>query len=149
MKKSHKKIIVVFGAGDTAKVAIDIIEKGAQYEIAGVIDKDRRAGDEFLGYRVLGDESVIGGLVAQSAIHGGVIVLGDNCLRHLIVQRVRALCPSFTVSRSRETENAWPGRTTGPTSVCCPFWFSNCSRTQSAERATLDMRTSSRSPLKS
>jgi hypothetical protein len=57
-----------------------------------------------------------------------------------------ALLPSSTLISAGVTEKALPGCTRGPTSVCRGFWFSYCSFTQSAERATLEMRTSSMSP---
>ena len=62
--------------------------------------------------------------------------------------RTVARAPSSSASDAASSVNASPAATIGPTAVCSGFWFSYSSRTQSAERATPAMRTSSTAPTK-
>ena len=50
-----KKIILI-GGGGHCKSVIDVIEKQAQFEIAGIVDKPEFLGSKILGYRIIGND---------------------------------------------------------------------------------------------
>jgi len=51
---NSKKNILLIGGGGHCKSVIDVIEKGDQYSIAGIIDKKELLGEQILGYEVIG-----------------------------------------------------------------------------------------------
>ena len=70
---------------------------------------------------------------------------GNKCTFFAFADTV-AFWPSGRVMLFSETEKSVPACTSEPTRVCRGFWFSYCSFSQSAERVTLERRTSSISP---
>ncbi len=82
--------ILIFGASGHAKVVIDIIENQAKYKIVGIIDLDNGKKD-FLGYPILGDESFL----TNTKINKGIVAVGDNWKRSLVVNKIMDIKPSF------------------------------------------------------
>lgn len=94
MKKNENNIVVI-GSSGHASVVIDVIEREQKYRIVGVIDSLKPAGGKVFGYEILGAEEAIPGLVASGQVHGGLIAIGDNWMRHLVVEKVKSLSPGF------------------------------------------------------
>lgn len=87
--------IVVIGASGHAKVIIDIIEKQDCFAILGLIDTFKEVGTNLMGYKVIGREDAIPGLMASGKISGGIIAIGHNWVRHEVANRIRDLAPEF------------------------------------------------------
>jgi sugar O-acyltransferase (sialic acid O-acetyltransferase NeuD family) len=87
--------ILVIGSSGHARVIIDAIERQDQFRIAGVIDTFKPVGHSCLGYRVLGDELRLPDIIRGHNIHGGVIAIGDNWVRHQVADRIRCAVPGF------------------------------------------------------
>ena len=87
--------IVLIGSSGHAKVVIDVIEKEGKYRIRGLIDSLKPAAGKVFGYEILGGEETIPELLASREIQGGLIAVGDNWTRHLLVEKVRSLSPGF------------------------------------------------------
>ena len=80
--------VIVIGAGGHAKVVIELIREGGEYEVVGVLDADptRR---EVLGAPVVGDDSALAGL-RRDGIENAFVALGDNRLRLKVGRRAEA-----------------------------------------------------------
>ena len=89
------KNIVLFGSGGHAKVIADIIEKEKLFQILGLIDPNRELGMECFGYPVLGSEDELPDLIKKHDIGGGIVAIGDNWARYLIVQNILKMIPDF------------------------------------------------------
>ena len=87
--------IVVIGSSGHARVVIDAVEREARFHIAGVIDTFKPVGHICLGYQVLGDELRLPDIIRNYDIYGGAVAIGDNWLRHKVVDRIRAVVPDF------------------------------------------------------
>jgi sugar O-acyltransferase (sialic acid O-acetyltransferase NeuD family) len=83
--------IVVFGAGGHAKVVIDTIEKHRCYEISAVYDTDRDK-CEILGYPIIHDLEQVNLLDIQK----GIVAIGHNWTRSLLVAHILKLFPELT-----------------------------------------------------
>ena len=59
------KDIVLIGGGGHCRSAIDVIEKGGQFQIAGVIDKPELLGSKILDYSVIGSDVDMSGLASK------------------------------------------------------------------------------------
>ena len=87
--------ILVFGASGHAKVVADIVERQGRFTIAGFIDSFKEPGPSFFGYRVIGNETKVSGLVREHSLSGGILAIGDNWSRFQVVSRVTELMPAF------------------------------------------------------
>src|SRR5437763_4925915 len=90
-----KERLFVFGSSGHASVVIDAIERGKQYEIAGLIDTFSKPGHEVLGYTVLGGEDQMTDFAAQYGANKIAVAVGDNWNRAAIVSRLQAVLPSI------------------------------------------------------
>ncbi len=52
----HMNKIILIGGGSHCKSVIDVIEKEAQFEIAGIVDKSELLDSKVLGYPVIGND---------------------------------------------------------------------------------------------
>ena len=89
-----KADIIVIGSGGHAKVVIDSIEKQNKYNIIGLIDSFQAVGVEVYGYKVIGDESILG--QPQYANAQGVVAIGDNWDRSNMVDKIHGIQPKFS-----------------------------------------------------
>jgi len=87
--------IVLVGCSGHARVVIDSVERMGGFRIAGIIDSFVPVGHTCLGYQVLGDEHRLPDLIETHRIRGGVIAIGDNWIRHMIAEKIRAIVPGF------------------------------------------------------
>lgn len=84
--------IVIIGSGGHAKSIIDVVERQGTYRIVGLIDAIPR---HVLGYPVVCNEAGLGRVVKELRIDGALIAIGDNSVRALVSERVKALCPTL------------------------------------------------------
>jgi sugar O-acyltransferase (sialic acid O-acetyltransferase NeuD family) len=88
--------VVIFGAGDTGKVVFDILAMDIKYNVVGFIDKGETSIDEnSVGCGVLGEEDDLVEISKEYNVHHGIISVGDNYLRQLIVRKIRKIIPPF------------------------------------------------------
>lgn len=87
--------IVIIGSSGHAKVIIDIIEKQGHFQILGLIDSFRLAGDHTLGYLVLGGENDLPKLAGTLGLEGIFVAIGDNFVRSRVAMRAAELCPTL------------------------------------------------------
>lgn len=89
-----KKILLI-GASEHAKVVMDIVEKEGRFEILGLIDTYKPAGEEIFGYKILGAEDTLANLFKEEKVCGGIITIGDNWMRSQVAERIHSLAPDF------------------------------------------------------
>lgn len=89
------KNIVIFGASGHGNVVLDCIEKQGVYKVVGFIDSYKKIGEFVNGYTVLGSTSDLLLLIEKFNIVGGIIAIGDNCIRKLVVDRIISISPNF------------------------------------------------------
>ncbi|MEM9142816.1 MAG: acetyltransferase [Bacteroidota bacterium] len=89
------KNIVIFGAYGHGSVVLDCIEKEGKYRIIGFLDSFKKRGLHLNGYTVLGSEFHLPYLIQKHNIHAGIIAIGDNWLRKLLVDRIAKIAPGF------------------------------------------------------
>jgi sugar O-acyltransferase (sialic acid O-acetyltransferase NeuD family) len=87
--------ILLIGASEHAKVVMDSIEKEGRYEILGLIDTYKPAGEDIFGYKILGAENILVKLFEGGEVTGGIITIGDNWTRHLVAEKIKSLAPKF------------------------------------------------------
>lgn len=75
--------IILIGGGGHCKVVIDAIALGKKYKVSGIIDVDKKKGQELLGIPIIGNDSCLGGYF-QKGIKNCFITagsIGDPALR--------------------------------------------------------------------
>jgi sugar O-acyltransferase (sialic acid O-acetyltransferase NeuD family) len=87
--------IVIIGSAGHAKVIIDIVERDGRYKIAGLLDLDRKVGEQTLGYRILGREEDLPHLATTHAVKGVIVAIGDNYVRSKVAARAKEACPTL------------------------------------------------------
>jgi len=87
--------VVIFGASGHGSVVLDCIEKEGKYKVIGFIDSFEKKGTLVNGYSVLGSEYDLPFLIERHQLFGGLIAIGDNWTRNLVVERVQKLAPAF------------------------------------------------------
>jgi len=92
--------IVVFGASGHAKVVIDIVERVGAYRVIGLVDSGKPEGLEWFGYRVLGSEADLPELMSRYGFEAGIVAIGDNWTRHLVVNGIRKTVADFSFIRA-------------------------------------------------
>lgn len=89
------KNIVIFGASGHGSVVLDCLEKMGNFEVVGFIDSFRSKGTKIFGYEILGNERDLPLLVEKHNIQGGIVAIGDNWTRHLMVKRILSVFKNF------------------------------------------------------
>lgn len=87
--------VVVFGASGHGSVVLDCIEKEAKYKVVGFVDSFEEKGTKVSGLTVLGSEYDLPFLIEKYQLHGGVIAVGDNWTRSVVVDKVLKIAPEF------------------------------------------------------
>lgn len=87
--------IVIIGSSGHAKVVVDIVEKEGRYRIVGFLDPFRAAGEQTMGYPVLGREDDLPALVLAHDIKGAIVAIGDNFTRAQVAGRIKEICPQL------------------------------------------------------
>lgn len=91
----NKPRIVIFGGGNQASYVIDIIEKAGLYDLIGIIDSKKEIGSKVFDYPVIGRQESVSELIELFNIEGGIVSIGDNYSRYLVVSQIRQLAPEF------------------------------------------------------
>ncbi|WP_103068545.1 acetyltransferase [Aquimarina sediminis] len=86
--------VLIIGASGHAKVIIETIELGGDYQIHGLIDTYKPKGEKLLDYEILGTEHDIPDFVSKG-INKGIIAIGDNWTRFLMQSRIKEVSPDF------------------------------------------------------
>lgn len=76
----HKISLIIYGAGDHAKVIIDLVEKLNQYNIVGLIDDAKPDGSLVLNYSVLGDQTILDQKDKKELLHA-FVAIGNSLWR--------------------------------------------------------------------
>ncbi len=87
--------IVMVGSSGHAKVIIDTIEKEGQYNIVGLLDAFKKAGESAFGYEILGEEKDLPKLIKKHELKGCIIAIGDNWVRNIVKNKIRKIDASF------------------------------------------------------
>lgn len=87
--------VIIFGASGHGSVILDCIEREAKYNVIGFIDSFKEKGTVVNGYAVLGSEDDLPLLIEKYQLFGGIIAIGDNWTRNLVVERVKIIAPKF------------------------------------------------------
>lgn len=87
--------VVIFGASGHGSVVLDCIEKEAKYNVVGFVDSFEEKGTHVNGYSVLGSEYDLPFLIEKYQLLGGIIAIGDNSTRNLVVERILKIAPEF------------------------------------------------------
>ncbi len=89
------KNILIIGASGHGGVVLDCIESKGKYNVLGFIDSFQKKGSEKFGHTILGNEYDILSLMEKHSIFGGIVAIGDNWIRNLMVQRILKISKSF------------------------------------------------------
>jgi acetyltransferase EpsM len=85
-----KQRVLVWGAGGHGKVVVDALMLSKQWEIAGIIDEDRRKNDtDVLGVKVLLFDGDLSGTAKYFACECVTIAIGDNYTRYEKFEQIR------------------------------------------------------------
>lgn len=110
--------ILVVGASGHAKVIVETVVQEDKYTVAGLLDNIRQAGDEVLGFPVLGSEENLRELIERYSIHGLLIAIGDNFQRSQMYERLSTAHPQLEmVSAIHPQASVSPSAVYGPGTV--------------------------------
>jgi sugar O-acyltransferase (sialic acid O-acetyltransferase NeuD family) len=87
--------IIVVGSSGHAKAVIDSIEKENKYEIIGLLDRFKDVGSSSFGYKIIGKEEDLQGLIKMHKVEGGIIAIGDNFIRYIVYNKILKIVPGF------------------------------------------------------
>lgn len=87
--------IVIIGASGHGSVILDCLEKEGKYNVIGFIDSYKKKHTLVNGYQVLESEYDLPYLISRLNIAGGIVAVGDNWTRKLVVERISKIIPSF------------------------------------------------------
>lgn len=87
--------VVIFGASGHGGVILDCIEREDKYNVIGFVDSFKKKGSRQNGYEILGNEYDLPYLTEKFNLYGGIIAVGDNWTRKLIVDKIKKIAPYF------------------------------------------------------
>lgn len=87
--------VIIFGASGHGSVVLDCIEQEGKYNVIGFVDSFKIRGSKINGYQVLGSEFDLPFIMSRFNIAGGIVAIGDNWTRKLIVERIIKIIPNF------------------------------------------------------
>ena len=94
-KPDEMQNVIIFGASGHGSVVLDCLEKEGKYNLIGFVDSYKKKGSRINGYEVLGSEFDLPYLINRFNIVGGIVAIGDNWIRKLIVDRILKIVPNF------------------------------------------------------
>jgi len=89
-----KKVIII-GSSGHAKVIIDIFQCSNEYEILGIVDKNRKIGERFYKIAVIGHDEHVAELAANNKGCLFFVAIGDNLLRAHVKQQLLSFYPEI------------------------------------------------------
>lgn len=87
--------VLIFGAGNQARYAIDTLEAGGEHKIVGLLDPFRAAGTSILGYKVLGGYSDMPRVLKDCKVDSGFIAIGENWIRCKVAEEAGEIEPTL------------------------------------------------------
>lgn len=87
--------VIIFGASGHGSVVLDCLEKEGKYNVVGFVDSYKSKGYRINGYQVLGSEIDLPYLINRFNVSGGIVAIGDNWTRKLIVDKISKVVPNF------------------------------------------------------
>jgi len=87
--------VIIFGASGHGSVVLDCLEKEGKYNVIGFVDSFKKKGSKINGYEVLGSEYDLPFLLNRFNIIGGIVAIGDNWIRKVVVDRIIKIAPNF------------------------------------------------------
>ena len=87
--------VIIFGASGHGSVVLDCMEKEGKFNVIGFVDSFKDKGTIINGYEVLGSELDLPYLMNKFEVYGGIVAVGDNWIRKLIVDRILKIIPKF------------------------------------------------------
>ncbi len=88
--------VIIFGASGHGSVVLDCLEKEGKYNVIGFVDSFKEKGSSVNGYQVLGTEIDLPYLIDRFNVVGGIVAIGDNWTRKLIVDKISKIVPDFS-----------------------------------------------------
>ncbi|WP_405400991.1 NeuD/PglB/VioB family sugar acetyltransferase [Maribacter sp. Asnod2-G09] len=88
--------VIIFGASGHGSVVLDCLEKEGKYNVVGFVDSFKQKGTSINEYQVLGSEIDLPFLIDRFNIVGGIVAIGDNWIRKLIVDKIFKIVPNFS-----------------------------------------------------
>jgi len=89
------KNIILFGGGTHVSYCIDIIEKENKYKIIGITDPYLQVGAKIMDYEIIGKQEGIKNLIKHYNIDAGLITIGDNWTRKIVLDKIVSIVPDF------------------------------------------------------
>jgi sugar O-acyltransferase (sialic acid O-acetyltransferase NeuD family) len=89
----EKGKLIIVGSSGHAKVVIDIVEKEDKYEIIGLIDDNRKLGENTMGYPIIGNTADLQNILKLNPEYKLFIAIGDNWNRCKIFEHIKSLVP--------------------------------------------------------
>lgn len=83
-----KERMVIIGAGGHSHVIADILLQDEKYEVVGLVDNNPQA--QVLGFRVLGDDTILPKLFSEG-VTSAFVAIGNNSLRKKITKALQEL----------------------------------------------------------
>lgn len=87
--------IIIFGASGHGSVVLDCFEKQRKYNVVGFLDSFKKKGSKINGYEVLGSEYDLPSIMDVHRVIGGIVAIGDNWVRNMMVDRILQFKPEF------------------------------------------------------
>lgn len=84
----NKRKILLYGAGGHAKVVIDAIHKGLEYEVIGIVDKQLQEDIFLAGFPIIAEIDVFNVL---RQVDGCIVAIGDNWTRSCVVASIKKI----------------------------------------------------------
>lgn len=81
--------IVIVGSSGHALVALDAVELDGGFQIAGLLDRNRNAGEHVGGYQILGSDDDYLSLSRRFNFDGALVAIGDNTKRRNVVRKLQ------------------------------------------------------------
>ncbi|WP_019668811.1 acetyltransferase [Eudoraea adriatica] len=89
------KDIIIFGASGHGSSVLDCIEKEGKYKVAGFLDSFKKKGSKHNGYPILGSEYELPFLINKYNLREGIVAVGDNWSRSILVKKITKIVPDF------------------------------------------------------
>jgi hypothetical protein len=83
--------VIVIGGSDQGRQVVDVIEGVGAAEVVGVLDRRGVAGDQVVGYPVLGSDEELATTAASTGATAFVVAIGENFARHRVLTREMAV----------------------------------------------------------
>lgn len=87
--------IIIFGASGHGSVVLDCLIKQRKYKVVGFLDSFKRKGSKINGHEVLGSEDDLPYIIDVHRVIGGIVAIGDNWVRKMMVDRILKIEPKF------------------------------------------------------